>query len=197
MSVDGDSVVTISPDTLTFSSTDGTTPKPVTVTAVSDDDPLNEAAEIRHTVSIGSNDFLTALLPVRVTDDDAPVLTLVSTTSGVTFPADVSEGYVYDGLVRMNEGDPATYTVRLSSEPPGDTAISLYSSNSNALTVNPNTITFSRTDAIPLPNTPKWNEPQTVTLSAVADSDASDELVTVYHEKTIGGVHTPWARCAP
>ena len=46
------------PDSLTFTSAN--TAQTITVTGVSDDDGDNEATEIRHQVSIGSNEFLTA-----------------------------------------------------------------------------------------------------------------------------------------
>ena len=78
MSVDDSAVATISPDTLTFTTTNGTTAQEVTVTAVSDADPLNETTMILHLVSIGDHEFPTASLLVEVTDDEAPVLTLTS-----------------------------------------------------------------------------------------------------------------------
>ena len=46
---------------------------------------------------------MTAVLPVDVTDDDAPALTITSTTTGVTFPSDVSVGHFFDG--RFGTGD--------------------------------------------------------------------------------------------
>ncbi len=185
LSVDGDSVATVSASELTFTTTNGTTSQTVTVTAVSDDDPLDEATAILHTVSIGDHDFATALLPVAVTDDDAPVLTL--TRDGFPSATDVAEGYVYDGLVRMNEGDMATYTVELDEEPEGDTAISLYSSDSTALNVSPSSFTFTKAGEASDADKWEWDDAQTVTLTPVSDSDASDELATVYHESTVDG----------
>ena len=61
---------------LTFTTTNGTTAQTVTVTGVSDDDGDNEATTIRHMVVINDNEYLTAVLPVEVTDDEAPKLTL-------------------------------------------------------------------------------------------------------------------------
>ena len=183
MSVDDSAVATISPDTLTFTTTDGTTAREVTVTGVSDADPLNETTTILHLVSIGDHEFPTALLPVKVIDDDAPVLTLTHTR----FPSDVSEGFNYDAVIELDEGDTETYTVELAAEPPGDVTISLLRSNSAALTVSPSSITFTKTGEAQDADKWEWRDPQTVTLTPVSDSDASDEISTVRHESTIGG----------
>ena len=127
LSVNDTDVATVMPSDITFTATDYS--ETVTVTGVADDDAENEAAVIRHLVSIGDHEFATALVPVEVTDDDAPTLNLTSTTTGVTLPSttDVSEGYLYDGAVRMNEGETGSYTVELSSEPSGDVATDLES----------------------------------------------------------------------
>ena len=183
MSVDDSAVATISPDTLTFTTTDGTTAQEVTVTGVSDADPVNETTTILHLVSIGDHEFPTALLPVKVIDDDAPVLTLTHTN----FPSDVSEGLNYDGVIELDEGDTETYTVELAAEPPGDVTISLLRSNSAALTVSPSSITFTKTGEAQDADKWEWRDPQTVTLTPVSDSDASDEICTIRHESTIGG----------
>ena len=187
MSVDDSAVATISPDSLTFTTTNGTTAQEVTVTAVSDADPLNETTMILHLVSIGDYEFPTASLPVEVTDDEAPVLTLTSTTTGVTFPGDVSEGYVYDGLVKVNEGDSATYTAVLGSEPSADVTISLLSRDTDVVTVSPSSITFTKEGEAQDADKWEWNDAQTVTLTPVPDADASDEISTIRHESTIGG----------
>ena len=78
---------TVSDDTLTFTTTHGTTAQTITVTGVFDNDANNEATAIRHSVTIGGNDYLAAILPVEVTDDDTPALTLASTHTGAKSPA--------------------------------------------------------------------------------------------------------------
>ena len=187
MSVDDSAVATISPDTLTFTTTDGTTAQEVTVTGVSDADPVNETTTILHLVSIGDHEFPTALLPVKVIDDDAPVLVLTSTTSGVTFPSDVSVGHLFDGGFAFPEGSTAMYPVRLAADPPADVTISLNSTDTGHLTVSPSSITFTKTNEASDPNKYQWDDPQTVTLTTVSDSDAADEIEFITHEMTIGG----------
>ena len=147
MSVVDSSVATVMPESLTFTSSN--TAQTITVTGVSDDDGDNEATEILHKVSIGDYSYPTAVIPVEVTDDDVPALTLASTHTGTTFPTDVAVGHLFDGRIGstdnpFNEGGTATYTVELDSEPDGDTTISLSSSDTDALTVSPTSITFTK-----------------------------------------------------
>ena len=183
-------VVTVSPTETTFTSTDFS--ENITVTGVADGDPDHEATEIRHLVTIGSNEYVTAVIPVDVTDDDQPGVTMASTTTGVTFPTDVSVGRFFDGRFgtgahTFSEGETATYTVQLTAEPDGDITIALDSSDTGALTVSPSSITFTETGEASDPNKHEWDDPQTVTLAAVTDSDADDETADVSHETRIGG----------
>ena len=191
LSSDDTDVATVSPTETTFTNSDFS--ETITVTGVSDDDADDEATVIRHLVTIGSNEYMTALIPVAVTDDDAPRLTLTSTTTGVTFPSDVSAGHFFDGRFgtddhTFNEGDTATYTVKLASDPEGDTTISLQTSLNNNLTASPASITFTKTGEEDLTAQKyQWDSPQTVTLTAESDSDGDDEIEDVLHEVTIGG----------
>ncbi len=186
------SEATVSDSTMTFTTTDGTTAQTVTVTGVADSDANHEATELLHKVSIGSNNYTTAIIPVAVTDDDAPTLTLVSTTTGITFPSDVTVGHNVDGRIGnatnpFNEGTTATYTVQLASEPDGDTTINLSSSDTGALTASPTSIIFTKTDEASDANKYEWDDPQTVTLTAVSDSDGDHETESVSHRTTIIG----------
>ena len=98
-------------------------------------------------------------------------------------------GYVYDGLVRVNEGDSATYTAVLGSEEPeSDTVtISLLSRDTDVVTVSPSSITFTKEGEAQDADKWEWDDAQTVTLTSVSDSDASNEISTIRHESTIGG----------
>ena len=127
LSVSDDSVATISTTKITFTTTDWS--EDVTVTPVSDDDPLNETTDILHLVSIGDHEFPTALLPVEVTDDDAFGVTLTH----ADFPGDVSVGHTQDGFLLLAEGDNTTCTVHLDEEPDGDVTIDLVSSDTGTL----------------------------------------------------------------
>ncbi len=183
-------VATVSDTTLTFTTANGTNAQNVTVTGTTDTDANYEATEILHEVSIGSYRYPTAVIPVEVSDDDVPVLTLASTHTAADFPSDVSDGYPFDGRIGgggngFNEGSTANYTVQLDSEPKGDTTINLSRSNRSAVAVSPTSITFTKTGEAPDANKHEWDDPQTVTLTAVTDSDASDEIVLVSHKITV------------
>ena len=184
---------TVSDAALTFTTTTGTTAQTVTVTGVDDSDADNEGAEIRHLVSIGGNEFLTAVLPMEVTDDDAPMLTFASTDAAATFPSDVSVGSILDGgfgadeANRFNEGDTATYTIALTAEPSEEVTIDLESSWEDKLTVSPTSITFTKDGEASDPDKYEWDDLQTVTLTAVSDSDGGDEIESVYHRTTVSG----------
>ena len=92
-------VATVSDTTLTFTTANGTNAQNVTVTGTTDTDANYEATEILHEVSIGSYRYPTAVIPVEVSDDDVPVLTLASTHTAADFPSDVSDGYPFDGRI--------------------------------------------------------------------------------------------------
>ena len=183
-------VATVSDTTLTFTTANGTNAQNVTVTGTTDTDANYEATEILHEVSIGSYRYPTAVIPVEVSDDDVPVLTLASTHTAADFPSDVSDGYPFDGRIGgggngFNEGSTANYTVQLDSEPKSDTTINLSRSNRSAVAVSPTSITFTKTGEASDANKHEWDDPQTVTLTAVTDSDASDEIVLVSHKITV------------
>ena len=187
LSVVDTGVATVSPSDITFTTTDFS--ETVTVTGVADDDAENGATMINYLVSIDDNEFLTAVLPVEVTDDDAPVLVLTSTTTEVTFPADVSVGHNYDGLMTLHEGstEAYTYTVELDEEPAGEVVISIDSTSPSGLSVSPASITFTKTGEATDPNKWQWDDSQTVTLTTEPDDDASDLAATIRHKTTIGG----------
>ncbi len=171
-----------------FTTMNWSEPVSVTVYGVTDDDALHESNEIHHKVSIGGGTHLTAILPVFVTDDEAPgTATLTSTTSGVTFPADVSAWQEYDGILELDEGDIFTYTVELDEEPEGDVAVETFYVGSDALTVTPASITFTETGEAADADKWEWDDPQPVTLTALHDSDERNELRTVRHRVEVGG----------
>ena len=192
LSVGDSSVATISPTETTFTSIDYS--ETITVTPISDDDADNEATTINHFVSINGNDYITAIIPVEVTDDDAPALTLLSDHATADFPTDASVGHYFDGFFgtdeenRFREGTTATYTLQLFEEPEGDTTIDLSSSGTGALTFSPTSITFTKTGNEDLAAMKyQWDSPQVVTLTAEMDSDAGIEIETVSHRTTVSG----------
>ncbi len=175
------------PYTIFFTTMNWSEPVSVTVFGVTDDDAMHEANEIQHRVSIGGGNHLIAILPVFVTDDEAPgTATLTSTTSGVTFPAGVSVGREYDGILELDEGDTFTYTVELDEEPEGDIAVETFYVGGDALTVTPASITFTETGEAADADKWEWDDPQTVTLTALHDSDDRNEFRTVRHRVEVG-----------
>ena len=165
LAIEGDEAVTVSPETLTFTTNNWSNTQTVTVTAVSDADPENEYTVVQHKLTIDSKEYVSEWLPVQVQDDDVPDVALV-----------IEESNRLTGFVTLNEGQTATYPVVLTEEPEDDVTVSVYSSNSGALRVSTSSLTFTKDD---------YSTAQNVTLTALSDSDAVDELVTVYHEVTI------------
>ncbi|MBF2755476.1 MAG: hypothetical protein ISN29_09505, partial [Gammaproteobacteria bacterium AqS3] len=72
-------------------------------------------------------------------------------------------------LMQLNEGGSGTFTVRMDGQ--GGTVRSIgLSSNNSAVTVSPKNLSF---------NSINWNAAQTVTVSAIQDSDRSNETATI------------------
>ena len=94
--------------------------------------------------------------------------------SGVVIADDEAAGVtvVPDTGLQVGEGDTATYTVVLDSQPSGAVTVTAASADAGAVTVTPTVLTFTSTN---------WATAQTVTVSAVDDDDADDESVTVSH----------------
>ena len=167
LTIEGDQAVTVSPDSLTFTTGNWFNTQTVTVTAVSDADPENEYTVVQHKLTIDSKEYVSEWLPVEVLDDDVPDVALV-----------IQGSHRVTGIARMNEGQTATYPVVLTEEPDDDVTVRVYSSNSRALRVSPSRLTFTKDD---------YSTAQNVTLTALRDSDAENELVSVNHEVAIDG----------
>ena len=162
----GSSDVTVSPATLTFTPSNWSTPRTVTVAAAQDADAANDTAAIAHAVvaarSADEYDIVTiAAVTVTVDDDE---------TTGVT---------VSKSRLRMDEGGSNTYTVVLNAQPASDVVIALTSDNSDvtvdtdaATSGNQNTLTFTLSN---------WSTAQTVTVAADQDADAADDAAAIAH----------------
>ncbi len=155
----GSDDVTVSPATLTFTSSNWDTAQTVTVAAAQDADAVNDAASIAHAVvaaqSADEYDNVTiAGVAVTVTDDD---------TAGAT---------VSETTLTVAEGGSATYTVRLNTQPASDVVINVTKSGSPDVTVSPATLTFTRAN---------WDTAQTVTVAAAQDADAVDDAAAITH----------------
>ena len=158
----GDSDLTVSPASLSFSTTNWNSPQAVTVTAKQDSDTTAGTATLTHTATSSDSGY-SGITIANVTategDDDAPGA-LVSKTA-----------------VPVPEGGSATWTVRLASLPSATVFIDLakQSGGDADLTVSPAQLTFT---------TKGWDLPQTVTVSAAEDTDAARGAATFTHTAT-------------
>ena len=152
--------VSLNKTTLTFTSGNWDTAQEVTVTALQDDDAVNEEmVTIKHTVSSSDDnkyDSLSAAnVPVTVTDDD---------TAGVT---------ISETSLDIEEGDSDDYTVVLDTEPVGDVTVTIGGIAGTELSLDKTTLIFT---------TGNWDTAQTVRVAAEQDDDAVDEdEVTITH----------------
>ena len=161
----GSSDVTLTPATLTFTTSDWDTAQTVTVTAAQDTDAANDAASIAHTVAAaGSADEYDAVtigsVAVTVTDDDTAAVTVSETT------------------LTVDEGANGTYTVKLNAPPTSDVVLSLTVSGSSDVTLTPATLTFTTSD---------WDTAQTVTVAAAQDTDAANDTASIAHTVAAAG----------
>ena len=131
----------------------------MTVTAVDDNDADDESVDVSHTAASSAdaayNGLAGDVVTVTVTDNDDAGVTVVPDTG-----------------LPVDEGDTATYTVVLNSQPSGAVTVTAASADSGAVTVTPASLTFT---------TGNWATAQTVTVTAVDDNDADDESVDVSH----------------
>ena len=151
VSSDDVGAVTVSPSTLTFSKTNYSTARTVTLTPVNDADAADESVTVSNTASGGGYDT-SGDVTATVDDDDQNLTVSVSTVS-------LTEG-----------GSTGSYTVKLAAAPPAAVTVAVSSDDTGAVTVNPSSLTFSTTN---------YSSVQTVTLTVVEDADGADESVTV------------------
>ncbi len=174
-------VVTVSPATLTFTTSDYFTPQTVTVTAV--DDNLDQSSlrtvTITHNLTVNNPPYRIAL-DVLVLDDD---------TVGVTVTESFGPTVYQETLVREG-GDSDTYAVVLDTQPSQRVTITAAAilqhcgfrcgdsgdPIARVVTVSPATLSFS---------TANWNSPQTVTVTAVNnDASSGNRRVVIRHTAT-------------
>ena len=165
------SAATVSPATLTFTTTNWSSSQTVTVTGVDDDldNPGNQRqVTISHGVSASGTDYedeTAASVVVTVGDDDGTGVTIKESDGSTS----VTE--------KAGDGRDDTYTVVLDSEPIANVTITVTSGTVGAATVSPATLTFTTTN---------WGTAQTVTVTGVDDDvdQSSDRSVTISHGAT-------------
>ncbi|MBF2755289.1 MAG: hypothetical protein ISN29_08545, partial [Gammaproteobacteria bacterium AqS3] len=152
---------TIDASELTFTSGNWDTAQTVTVTGVEDADAGDSSASITIGVKAGSSsEYLSvddATVEVTVEDDETPGLT-VSVAS--------------DQRLSVQEAGSGagTFTVRLSHVPTQAVTVAVSSADTAAATVSPASLSFDADD---------WEQPKTVTVTAVEDADAADDDTSV------------------
>ena len=158
----GDGDLTVSPATLSFTTSNWNDPQTLTVTAAQDSDTADGSAVITHTASSSDSDYngITIANVTAAEDDDDTVGVTLSTT-GLTVP----------------EGGTATYTVRLATLPSATVLVDMakQTGGDGDLTFSPPQLTFT---------TKGWDLPQRVTVSAAEDSDAAKGTATITHTAT-------------
>ena len=132
----------------------------VTITAVDDD----EVAPDRRVTVSGSVSLEGVAAPAAVT------LTIAGDDGVEIAPSEVTIG----------EGDEAggTYTVKLDVEPTADVTVTVSVPSGRGVAVSPATLTFTADN---------WQTAQTVTVTAIIDNDADDQIVTITHAVAGGG----------
>ena len=135
--------VQVNPASLTFSTSNWNQAQAVEVSAAEDDDSANDEVTLKHAVSGGGYDAVTAAdVMVTVTDNDQPGVRASLATLSIL------------------EGESGTYTVVLATQPTGDVTVTPVVPSGTDVTVDPTSLTFT---------TGNWGTEQTVKVSAAAD----------------------------
>ena len=156
----GDAEIDSAPDRLTFSSSDWSQEKTVTVRAAQDDDARDDTATLSHTVSSTDGDYngiTVSEVAVAVTDDE---------TAGVS---------IKPTKLTIAEGGSDSYEVVLTSQPTHDVTVTVIYSGDPDIGIDNQELTFTGSD---------WETAQTVTVSAAQDDDARHDAASLSHTVT-------------
>ena len=157
------------PTAATFAANAATT----TLQVATDDDERDEAdGAVTTTITSGPTLRVgdAASATVSVIDND---VTAVAVPAGVT---------VTPTVLRVLEGNTASYTVVLDSEPTADVTVAIQVPEEAEVSVDETELTFTADN---------WDQAQTVTVTAAQDDDAvDDDPVTITHEVRGGNYDT-------
>ena len=148
--------LTVSPETLSFTTSNWSTRQLVRVTAAEDEDSNVDApVTLTHMASGGGYDGVTAAeVEVTILENDIPGVTVTPMELSVT------------------EGSSETYTVVLDTEPTGPVTVTVGGVTGD-LMVSPASLSFTQSN---------WSTAQPMTVMAAADEDALDDPpVTLTH----------------
>ncbi|MEI9940169.1 MAG: Calx-beta domain-containing protein [Pseudomonadota bacterium] len=156
-----DSIGTVAPGSLTFTTDNWSAPQTVAVTGVNDD---SAGGDRSYQITVGppmsSDQSFAKLLPETVdviNQDNDQAGVMVGLATGID-PSDPTR------LRTSENGDSATFTVVLNKAPSKDVTLAVASSSSEG-TVNPISLTFTHLN---------WNAPQTVTVVGVDNDSVAD-----------------------
>ncbi len=158
---------------LTFTTEDWSVAQTVTVIGVEDDDGNDETAlSINMTPSGGGYDGAAgATVGVSVMDTSVKGLTISETDLEIT---------------ESGDGNSATFTVALNTQPSSDVTVAVASSEGAAALVSADGIT--QADSVNLTFTSSdWETAQTVTVTGVKDDDTDDETLSISVTPSQGG----------
>ena len=156
-------VLSFSPASLTFTTSNWDVSQTVQVSAPADTDTNNASATITHTVAGADYDAIEApTVAVAVIDPNSVNIALSTTQLAIT------------------EEDPTgkQYTVHLQALPTADVTVTIEAPAGAPVTISPASLTFTTTN---------WETPQTVTVKAAADDNHANETYTVSHTAEGGG----------
>ena len=165
--------VTFSPERLSFDAGNWSSPQTVTVFAAEDDDTINDTATFRHVVGSTLIESDGSTFSGKLNVGGTITVTVQDNDISDVLPNVILSTYV----LTLGEGDIGTYTVRLRATPAGTVTVTPGSSNPN-VTFTPGSLTFTTTD---------WDDPQTVTVRAAEDGDATDDTITITHSVSRDG----------
>ncbi|MBF2755292.1 MAG: hypothetical protein ISN29_08560, partial [Gammaproteobacteria bacterium AqS3] len=146
------SALQFSSEQLVFTRGNWNVEQQLAVMAVQDDDAQDASGSITLVSSGGGSDTAPRTITVAVVDDDEAGL--------LAAPAELE----------LDEGGSGTFTVQLTSEPVGRVVLEVFSADGGAALAAPASLSFRPQN---------WNQPQTVTVSALDDPDFSDETVAI------------------
>ena len=156
--------VTVSDQTLMFTSANWNRPQTVTISAGEDDDYADGSATISHQVR-GHDGSTTDGGSINVTirdNDDEPAPVVLAAAPAARLSA---------SALNLQEGGSGAYTVTLASAPQQSATVQMTASG-DGVRVSPPTLTFTSAN---------WNRAQTVTISAAEDDDYADGSATIRH----------------
>ena len=159
-------LITVSPTTLTFTTTNWDTPQDITFTASQDADA--EDPDTQFEAQVRSDDhrfnFSTFDLDICGIDDESPGIELSATS------------------LTINEGSTGTYTIQPETKPLGKVRIkvTVVSTSDAVASVNPRTVEFAHDD---------WETAKTITVTLAGETGTNDGSATISHvvEQVVDG----------